>query len=91
METNIPVSTIAIPAETRSHVQDMQPITAKPVSASDRIKTIDIIRGVALCGILMMNIPGKRFSQPLFAMGTYWREFASIAATPGTCALIPAE
>jgi uncharacterized protein len=30
----------------------------KPVAASDRIKSIDAIRGVALLGILMMNIPG---------------------------------
>ena len=32
--------------------------TAHPVSAADRIKTIDIVRGVALLGILLMNIPG---------------------------------
>jgi uncharacterized protein len=30
----------------------------KPVSAADRIKSIDTIRGVALLGILLMNIPG---------------------------------
>jgi len=38
----------------------MQPITstkAQPVAQADRIKTIDILRGVALLGILMMNIP----------------------------------
>lgn len=31
---------------------------AAPVALADRIKTIDIVRGVALLGILMMNMPG---------------------------------
>lgn len=30
----------------------------KPVATADRVKSIDTIRGVALLGILMMNIPG---------------------------------
>lgn len=34
-----------------------QQLTA-PVATADRIKSIDTIRGVALLGILMMNIPG---------------------------------
>lgn len=32
--------------------------TVKPVATADRVKSIDAIRGVALLGILMMNIPG---------------------------------
>src|SRR5258705_2671825 len=33
-------------------------ISVQPVATSDRIKSIDAIRGFALLGILMMNIPG---------------------------------
>jgi uncharacterized protein len=32
--------------------------TPSPVAKSDRIQTIDLVRGLALLGILMMNIPG---------------------------------
>lgn len=35
-----------------------QKATAKPVATAERIKTIDIVRGVALLGILLMNIQG---------------------------------
>jgi uncharacterized protein len=30
----------------------------RPVSTAERVQTIDVVRGVALLGILMMNIPG---------------------------------
>lgn len=40
---------------------------ARPVAQAERIQTIDILRGVALLGILLMNIPG-------FAMAEYFRE-----------------
>jgi len=32
--------------------------TVRPVASAERIKTVDLIRGFALLGILMMNIPG---------------------------------
>ena len=45
--------------------------TASPVATSERIKTIDVVRGVALLGILLMNIPG---------FGIDWSVFDTINA-----------
>jgi uncharacterized protein len=41
---------------------DVQPAPAAPVAEASRLKMIDALRGVALLGILLMNIPG--FSMP---------------------------
>ena len=38
--------------------QYIAPEVTRPVSAAERIKSIDSIRGFALLGILLMNIPG---------------------------------
>ncbi|WP_245826251.1 DUF418 domain-containing protein [Spirosoma rigui] len=49
LSTNIPIryeDTVQLPA------------TPQPVAKAARIQTIDLIRGLALLGILMMNIPG---------------------------------
>ena len=32
--------------------------SVRPVSTTERIKTVDLVRGFALLGILLMNIPG---------------------------------
>jgi len=36
---------------------DMLTTGPRPVQATDRIETLDLLRGVAICGILLMNIP----------------------------------
>jgi hypothetical protein len=48
-------------------LESVAPPAAAPVSETQRVKLIDALRGVALLGILLMNIPG-------FAMPDYFSE-----------------
>src|SRR4030095_5123691 len=60
----------AVPVANATTARTEQP---HPVSTSERIKTIDVIRGVALLGILMMNIPG---------FGIHWSIFPATLKGP---------
>src|SRR5215208_1605463 len=62
-----------IPGAAVSSISEAQIETTKPVAITDRIRTVDMIRGVALCGILLMNIPG---------FGISWSAFDTIRRGP---------
>ncbi len=52
------------------------PPVVAPVSDADRLKLIDALRGVALLGILLMNIPG--FSMPKYFSDSFKGDPASV-------------
>ena len=56
-----------------SSLSTAKPDQPRPVAAAERIQTIDVIRGVALLGILMMNMPG---------FGIHWSIFSTIGRGP---------
>ncbi|UFH53774.1 DUF418 domain-containing protein [Spirosoma sp. KNUC1025] len=58
MDSTVTVSADAI---------DERPKTVKPIALSERFQTIDVVRGLALLGILLMNIPffGQSFQLEL--------------------------
>jgi uncharacterized protein len=60
----------AVIAPSLEHVRDSAPPespTFAPVSASERISSVDVVRGVAVLGILLMNIIGFAFHVAVYA------------------------
>lgn len=62
MDTLTTMDTVTVEHATEATV-------AAPVAETDRIKTLDMLRGVALLGILLMNIPG--FSMPDYSFEAF--------------------
>src|SRR5688572_21174156 len=74
MDINLPgmnPTTVVLPAGAKTSEEQLS--TPHPVATAERVQTIDIVRGVALLGILLMNIPG---------FGIHWSQFRTIMAGP---------
>src|SRR6187431_484706 len=54
------------------------PILAAPVKQADRIILLDSLRGFAILGILMMNIPGFAQPSPLYMDPSIMNELGTI-------------
>lgn len=57
-------------------MKDDKTTIVAPIAESSRIKTIDMLRGIALLGILLMNIPG--FSMPEYSFEAFKNDPNSI-------------
>jgi uncharacterized protein len=61
----------ALPIEEQSQFDNTPVAVVAPVAEASRVKLIDALRGVALLGILLMNIPS--FSMPDY----FWESFSN--------------
>ena len=53
----------------------------KPIEKSERIASLDIMRGVVLCGILLMNINGMALAEPHVWNKSLWVHEFHVAAS----------
>jgi uncharacterized membrane protein YeiB len=72
----VPVDSFRRLSRNRERMNEISPEThappaAAPVSDGERLKLIDALRGVAVLGILLMNIPG-------FAMPDYFSDRSTV-------------
>lgn len=51
---------------------------AAPVSAAERLTILDSLRGIAILGILLMNIPGFGLPSPVYGDLTVWNEIGTV-------------
>ncbi|MBA3674297.1 MAG: DUF418 domain-containing protein [Chitinophagaceae bacterium] len=59
-------------------VTDIQPGYAAPVDQSERITILDSLRGIAILGILLMNIPGFALPEPVIMDPSVLNEWGTI-------------
>ncbi|MEJ7674228.1 MAG: hypothetical protein WKF59_16425 [Chitinophagaceae bacterium] len=59
-------------------VTDIQPGYAAPVDQSERITILDSLRGIAILGILLMNIPGFALPEPVIYDPSVLNEWGTI-------------
>lgn len=60
---------------------DQAPVPLKPLTISERIDTLDVLRGFALIGILMMNI--EWFNQPITLLGRFNTDMTGLDHSAG--------
>lgn len=54
------------------------PVSPKPVSQSERIGSLDLLRGIAVLGILVMNIQSFSMPDPAYFNPTVWGDFSGV-------------
>ncbi|HYC78747.1 MAG TPA: DUF418 domain-containing protein [Planctomycetota bacterium] len=81
---NVPSERSTLPPSVPGDATAPCPSGARPVDAGARVEGLDVLRGVATLGILVMNLrnfamPIGKFDDPTFPHGFSWPDFAAWA------------